>query len=298
MNEKRPKVSVGLAVYNGDNFLERAIDSILSQTFTDFELILSDNASTDRTEEICRKYAAQDQRVRYHRNPTNIGGANNENQTFKMARGEYFRWAAHDDVCAPELIEKCVNVLDNDPSVVLCYSKIAKIDESDRLIVILDEIKAASEKPSERISDLMFLTHDCETTYGLIRSAVMARTGLQLNYTDSDRTFLCELSLYGRFHLIPEVLFYKRVHSGMSTLMFPDWHARMAWFYPEHNQKAYYPHWSQFRHYFQIISSTPLPLIERLRCYFWLNIWLIRYRRFWSMIKEVWTGIKLSFSMS
>ncbi len=93
MTEKAPKVSIGLAVYNGEKYLGQAIDSILAQTFTDFELIISDNASTDRTPEICKKYAAQDARIRYHRNPTNIGGANNENQTFRMSRGEYFRWA-------------------------------------------------------------------------------------------------------------------------------------------------------------------------------------------------------------
>ena len=128
MNEKTPKVSIGLAVYNGENYLEQAINSILSQTFRDFELIISDNASTDRTKEICLKYAKQDPRICYHRNAVNIGGANNENLTFKMARGEYFRWAAHDDYCAPTLIEKCLEQLEKDPTVVLCHSKVIAID--------------------------------------------------------------------------------------------------------------------------------------------------------------------------
>ena len=99
-----PKVSIGLPVYNGDEFLEKAIESILGQSFTDFELIISDNASTDKTALICQTYAARDARIRYYRNATNIGGANNGNRTFLLAQGQYFRWAAHDDLCAPELI--------------------------------------------------------------------------------------------------------------------------------------------------------------------------------------------------
>ncbi|MCB0187328.1 MAG: glycosyltransferase family 2 protein, partial [Caldilineaceae bacterium] len=123
-----PRVSIGLAVYNGEPYLADAIRSILSQSFTNFELIISDNASTDRTAAICQEFAARDSRIRYSRNATNIGGANNENRTFRLARGEYFRWAAHDDICAPELLEKSVAVLDQNPDVVLCYSMTTEID--------------------------------------------------------------------------------------------------------------------------------------------------------------------------
>src|SRR6202034_1339654 len=104
--------TIGLPVYNGDDFLEQAIDSILAQTYRDFELIISDNASTDRTQEICQRYAATDSRVRYSRNPENIGSVNNGNLTFKMARSEYFRFAAHDDYCAPTLLERLVAEVD------------------------------------------------------------------------------------------------------------------------------------------------------------------------------------------
>jgi glycosyltransferase involved in cell wall biosynthesis len=86
MTAKTPKISIGLPVRNGEEYLEESIDSILAQTFTDFELIISDNASTDRTEAICRAYAAKDRRIRYYRNPVNIGGANYGNLTFQLAR--------------------------------------------------------------------------------------------------------------------------------------------------------------------------------------------------------------------
>src|SRR5215510_10355296 len=121
MSESQCLLSVGLAVYNGEEFLDEAIRSILAQTLTNFELIISDNASTDRTSEICQKYVRIDPRIRYHRNEANIGGANNENQTFRMARGKYFRWAAHDDVLAPTLLARCVEVLEERPDAVLCY---------------------------------------------------------------------------------------------------------------------------------------------------------------------------------
>ena len=116
-----PKVSIGLAVYNGERYLRQAIESILGQTYTDFELIISDNASTDSTQQICLEYAAEDGRISYHRNATNIGGANNENLTFRKAKAPYFRWAAHDDYVAPQLLERCVAILDTHPDVVLAY---------------------------------------------------------------------------------------------------------------------------------------------------------------------------------
>ena len=99
-----PRVSIGLPVYNGELFLENALDSILSQTYSDFELIISDNASDDKTEEICRSYAARDKRVRYSRNAHNLGAAPNYNRVYHLARGRYFKWASHDDVLAPEFL--------------------------------------------------------------------------------------------------------------------------------------------------------------------------------------------------
>jgi glycosyltransferase involved in cell wall biosynthesis len=282
-----PLVSIGLAVYNGEDFLEEAIDSILTQTITNFELILSDNASTDRTEEICRRYAAQDSRVRYVRNEKNIGGANNENQTFRLSRGKYFRWAADDDVCAPDLLEKCIAVLEMHPEVVLCYSGIIIINEHGTETERIMPDKALAPRPTDRMFDLYMLTHNCETTYGLIRSDVIRKTELQVNYTDSDRTFLVELSLYGPYFQIPEYLFYKRYHPGMSTAQYSNWRERMAWFFPEDPNRLDFPHWSQFFHYLRIITRAPLSIGERLRAYGLMIYWVSRYRRWWEMLKDL-----------
>src|SRR5882762_1549884 len=117
-----PRISIGLPVYNGENFITDALESILGQTYTDFELIISDNASTDRTEALCKSYAARDPRIRYWRNAENLGAARNFNRVFELSSGEYFKWTAHDDVLAPDYLEKCIEASDRDPSVVLVYT--------------------------------------------------------------------------------------------------------------------------------------------------------------------------------
>ena len=111
MSESVPRVTIGLPVYNGENYLAAAIESLLSQTFTDFELVICDNGSTDRTEQVCRAYAARDARIRYYREVENRGLAWNFSRTFELARGEYFKWHAHDDLCGPTLLRGALEAL-------------------------------------------------------------------------------------------------------------------------------------------------------------------------------------------
>jgi len=271
-----PKVSIGLAVYNGERYLRKAVESILGQTYADFELIISDNASTDGTPEICLEYAARDGRITYQRNATNIGGANNENLTFRMAKGTYFRWAAHDDYLAPTLLEKCVAVLERNPSVVLVYPEVIEVDAEDKVIKTTALRKATSARPSERFHDLAFRDHYCEVIYGLLRSDVLRKTRLEQNYTDSDRVLLCELALHGPFYEIPEPLFYKRYHPGNAYI---DWGSRMSWFNPAWKGRIVFPHWLQLFDFVRTIQRVPLPMSERLRCYRTLGEWVLTYGR-------------------
>jgi glycosyltransferase involved in cell wall biosynthesis len=269
-----PRVSIGLAVRNGAAYLREAIDSILAQTYADFELIICDNASTDDTEAICRAAAAQDARVRYWRNPRNIGGTNNENLTITKARGEFFRLAAHDDKLAPDLLEKCVAVLDAQPDVVLCYSYVSEIDGGGHFIRITRRDKGTAAAPHRRLRELMHRDHTCEMTYGLIRTAVLRQTRLYQNYTDADRTLLCELALHGRFYEIPEPLFFKRYHPANQYL---DWRARMSWFHPGTEGSIRFPNWMQFTDMFATVGRVPLPLGEKLRCYLVTGRWSLRH---------------------
>ena len=114
--------------------MAETIDSILMQTYEDFELIISDNASTDQTEEICRRYAEKDVRIKYVRNRENLGAAYNYNQTFHLSSGEFFKWAPHDDILRPEFLERCLDALDDDPVAVMSYTGWIPIDETGALI--------------------------------------------------------------------------------------------------------------------------------------------------------------------
>jgi glycosyltransferase involved in cell wall biosynthesis len=284
MTISNPQVSIGLPVFNGEKYLRESIDSILAQTFTDFELIISDNASTDATQDICQEYLTKDSRVKYHRNISNVGGHNNINITIKLSRGKYFRLAADDDVCAPELLAKYVSVLDRDPSVVLCYSTFMKIDENGQQIELIDTDMASSSQPHLRFQKLAHPKHNCETAYGLVVMNTLRKTDLFLNYSDADRTLLAELSLYGRYHHIPETLFFKRYHPGMSTEVYPDALERMAWFeLPSEDkiQDYFGLTLTQLSYYLRIVSRAPLTFQERLRCYMY-----VMQTRFTPVVRE------------
>jgi glycosyltransferase involved in cell wall biosynthesis len=117
-----PRVSFGMPVYNGAKTIASALESILGQTFADFEVIISDNASTDATSGIAQDFCKADRRIQYFRNERNLGAHPNFNRAFTLSRGEYFKWAAHDDVIASDYLEKCVRVLDEDSTFVMCCS--------------------------------------------------------------------------------------------------------------------------------------------------------------------------------
>ena len=274
-----PRVSIGLPVYNGERFLRQALDSMLSQSYADFELIISDNASTDSTEQICLSYMERDRRIRYHRNEKNIGAARNFNRVFHLATGRYFKWAACDDICAPEFVAQCVDVLDRDPEVVVCFSKTAQIDEQGRVEEkrdYYDFSQIGSPKAHERFHDIILKPHSCEAVFGLIRADHLRRTPLIGNYISSDRVLLALLSLHGRFHELPDYLFFQREHAGRSVK--GKDHEVTAWFDPSRGEKIVFPRWRVFWEYTRIIARTRLGLGERLRCFCEVINW-VRYNR-------------------
>jgi glycosyltransferase involved in cell wall biosynthesis len=207
-----PRLSIGLPVYNGQNYLAEALDSLLAQSYEDFELVISDNASTDRTADICRDYAARDPRIRYIRQPENIGGAPNQDFVFRQSRGQLFKWAAHDDVYGRDLLARCVEVLDERPEVVLCHADMAHIDENSE---VLDEyeyaLATASPDPAERLRSLL-VTDGGDDEYGVMRSAVLRKVKPCGSYHNPGRPFIAEVALHGPFHQVRELLFYRREH--------------------------------------------------------------------------------------
>jgi glycosyltransferase involved in cell wall biosynthesis len=265
-----PLVSIGLPVYNGEQYLEQAIASLLGQTYRNLELIICDNDSTDRTSEICERAAAADPRVRYQRNDVNVGGANNHNLTFELARGKYFRWAAHDDIAEPELIERCVKVLEANPDVVVCHTDFVLIDADGEIFDHISRNHCTSPSAAERFASMASARDYCEETYGVIRSDVFARTDLQQDYTGSDRTLMSEIALYGPFENVNETLFRKRLHSGNEYL---DWRTRMAWFGEQYRGKIVFPWWTALADYFRVIRRVPLTSRDRVACYRYMARW-------------------------
>lgn len=213
---KKPRVFIGLPVYNGARFLARAVDSLLAQSFTDFTLLISDNASNDDTQAICERYCLQDSRVRYVRQRENIGAPNNWNFVVHQAEGEYFKWATANDECAPLMLEYCLQALDADPSAVLCQGRTCLVDEeSDAHEEYHKDLALLDDRPSERLKELIIRLALNNGQSGLIRLSSLHRTGLDRPYPNGDIPLMAELALLGRFIVLPEVLLYRRM--GPST---------------------------------------------------------------------------------
>lgn len=297
MSVASPRVSIGLPVYNGAQYIGQTIESLLKQTFSDFELIICDNASTDQTEKLCRRYAEQDSRIRYYCNPINLGAAGNYNRTIELSRGEYFKWAAHDDICLPTFLEKCVAVLDQDPTVVVAYPKTAVIDEQGR-VLYYDNFKLATDAPgaARRYSTLINVNHRLHGVpeiFGVMRASALKMAAPHGSYARADSVMLVRLALLGRFFEVPEYLFYSRRHDSQSIAQIPKWirdgHSRLArflgtgpippteWWDQSKVGRITFPEWRILYEYSAAISRAPLYLLERLSCRMQLGIFLLHY---------------------
>lgn len=283
-------VSIGLPVYNGQKYLRVAIDSIIAQSFENFELIISDNGSTDATQEICQSYADRDARVRYIRQPENRGAGFNYNFVFHEARGKYFKWLAHDDYLAPDNLKASVEALDANPGAVLAYTYHIDVDENGSEIRTVSRTKGQDDRVSERLWDLMEGSYTCEEVFGLIRCSLLGRTPLIADYTDSDRTLLGELALYGKFAVVREPLFYHRLHAESSVRQNPVFRQRAVWFNPNLRGRLILSAWRQFFQILRAILKAPIGIGDRLSCY-WQALRWFKWRWRWMFTElfcELW----------
>lgn len=264
---KKPRVSVGMPVYNREKFLPVAIEAQLNQTNGDFELIITDNASTDHTEEICRDYAARDSRIRYYRNERNLGAAGNYRCCFELAEGEYYRWTPSDDFVSPNLHERAIEVLDSDPSVLVAYGRTKLIDGEGRVIADFDEnLHLMDDLPSSRWKRVFYNMRLGNIPYGLTRTAQLRRTGLIRNYTGGDIPFVAEMSLYGKFYEIPDAYFYRRMHEEAgSALKNPEEIMRV--YNPARQAGFFAREWVHLGANLLSVARAPIPLTEKLRIY-------------------------------
>jgi glycosyltransferase involved in cell wall biosynthesis len=270
-----PRVSIGLPVQNGQRFLREAIHSILNQTYQDFELIISDNASTDQTHQICEAYAQKDKRIRFYRQPTNVGSAGNFNTVFRLSRGEYFKWAAADDVLEPTFIERCVDVLDADPEVVLAYPRAIIIDEFKKVFrqgtFRYELVDLRTPKPHERFRQ-MFHHVSIYPIFGLIRSRVLRRTRLFRPHIGADNCLLVSLVLLGKFGEVPEYLLRLRAHGDGYTCKITrtlreggmEGKREAKWWNPHHRGNVVMPYWRRLREHFLSVLRSDVSLREKV----------------------------------
>lgn len=295
---KKPRVSIGLPVYNGEKYLEEAIDSIIAQTFSNFELIIADNASTDRTDEICRAYAARDQRIHYYKQDRNLGAAPNYNFVFEHASGEYFKWAAHDDMLALEYLYKCVKVLDQNPDVVLCFTKAKLIDEYSKYLKDVNyKGNTNTPKPQYRFRNHALDFQNAPLVpllaFGLMRTDVVNKTGLIGNYPSSDVVFIAELAFYGKFYEISEPLFIWREHPEQSVKgdLASD-RRRSVWFDSSLEDKIFLHKWMYFFGFLKAIKRSPISPNSKAYSYLIIIRWAFIPANFRSMVKDVLLAIK------
>jgi glycosyltransferase involved in cell wall biosynthesis len=258
------------------------LDALISQTYTDFELVISDNASTDSTAEICQEYAAHDERIRYVRQAKNVGAAANHNLLVPHARGRYFKWASHDDLYAPSLLEACIAALDDHPDAVLAHCADALIDEAG---AVVDRPPYLLQTESPRAAVRMRSLLRClggNDFYGVIRTDVLRSVRPHGTYYNADRTFMAGLVLAGPFVHVPETLYFRREHDARASRA-SSRRARAVVLGPDRSSRLRHPMVRIYAEYLagfvSAVNRAPLPPREKLECLGEIARWLGGFAR-------------------
>jgi len=275
-----------MPVYNGADFVAEAIRSVQAQTFTDWELVIADNASTDATLSICKEFAARDSRIRVYENDRNLGFAPNFNRVFLLSHGQYFSWISHDDAVGPEFVERCLAILESDSQTVLAFPRIAYVNECGKLLREQQALDLSVLGPtvSTRVGQLMkfemqgtdiFWCH-----YGLIRRNVLEETQLQESYGGSDQTLILELAIRGQLRQFSAETFYRREHPGAATMRRGWTVLERAKFIDSADTRTFvFPYCRMLKEHLSAIQRSDSSTTEKLRCH------VAIFRRFFSQWK-------------
>jgi glycosyltransferase involved in cell wall biosynthesis len=219
MGAVEPPLTIGLPVYNGERYLAQALAGIRAQTLTDFRVVIADNASTDRTEEIARAAAAADPRIRYVRRDRNVGLVGNWNGLFTDTGGELFAWHSSDDLAAPEFYATCVQLLRDHPDAAAGCTEIELISSTgESLGPDPEHIRGDHPDLAVRFAELASFRHYCQFYYGVFRRSQLARTRLMLPFFwSADRLLLAELALQGPLVRHPQRHYFVRQHDERVT---------------------------------------------------------------------------------
>lgn len=212
MLPSKPLVSIGVPVYNGEGFIRPVLDSLLEQTYKNLEIIISDNASTDSTGSICLEYAARDPRVRYYRNPVNIGADPNFRRTIELSSGDYFMWACADDVKPSTAVESCVAALQRNDRASMAHGPVlVRAGRQANLLEISNQMDLCDSEPTKRIRAFTQGLRHNAMLYGLYRRSAVAKA----TYGDSygrDYLLCLQMCLLGEVEYVgtPLVIYQER----------------------------------------------------------------------------------------
>lgn len=258
------RVSIGMPVYNAAPYLRTALDGVLTQTFRDFELIIADNASTDESAAICADYAARDARIRFYRNPVNIGANGNFTYTLQLARCPYFMWTSSNDYIAPSYLEKAVAVLDSRPDVVLCCARPRYFaGDPGHFREVEDPMTIDAESPIERFKTLLARIKINNAMHGLIRTEALRATMPLRSYYSSDNVMVAQLALAGKFFQLGEPLFYRRFEQAAATELMTREQLR-DFYVPGRTAPLRFQVWMLHAGFWSLLAKAKLSARERL----------------------------------
>jgi glycosyltransferase involved in cell wall biosynthesis len=265
MSERR--VVVGLPVYNGEKYIAAAIESHLSQSFGDFDLVISDNGSTDATQEICRGFASQDERVKYFRSDTNRGILWNHRRVFEAIQNpnQYFRWAAADDIMEQGLLQAMVDILESRPEVEAVVPDTKNIDRNGKIIGSMARgLDLPFPDVFERAKQVLMGAYQMVIAFGLFRAATLQRLRTRPNYIGWDFVFVWELALWGQIVQTTGPVLLRRWHAGAMS------HVKTAkemrkWVEPNFTGGMNFPHWTWSYERLRALLAAPLSPRDRWR---------------------------------
>jgi glycosyltransferase involved in cell wall biosynthesis len=266
MSADAPLVSVGLPTFNGERHIAEALDSLVAQDYPNFEVLVSDNASSDGTLAIVERYAARDPRVRVLRNPANIGAPANFNRVFRDSTGPFFMWAADDDRWEPTYVTACLAALRDHPAAVLACTQIRFMDEAGQTVEfdrsLFDNPDLSVPEVDRRIERLLS-RGGWYQIYGLMRREALSRTRLTTRSYGTDLILVVELALQGPFVLVPRVLFHYRRVDERSEPDRGGWHDAI-----DNRDRVRLSPYSYLQEAItQAISASSAPRIDKLRGY-------------------------------
>jgi glycosyltransferase involved in cell wall biosynthesis len=260
-------LTIGMPVFNADQYIEQTISSILSQTFKDFKLVISDNASTDKTGNICKNFSRLDTRIQYIRHKKNMGGPKNWNFVARQANSKYFKWASANDLNHATMLEKCISILEEDDEIILCYPRTKLINDNGEIIENYeDNMHILNSDPVSRFKRLLDSIRLNNAQYGVIRTTALLKTKLEGLYMSGDIPLMAELSLYGKYYEYPEFLYFRRVSEHASTIN-KDIRALRSFFNPQ-KKRLYFHRWKYYMDLIHRVARSNLGVIDKFNLFF------------------------------